>query len=60
MGEFSYYTHQELVIIACGSCICMLGIMYKVCMIEHGDIEENEEEETDESKALYEQSQNDD
>ena len=39
MGEFSYYTNKQLIIILVGLCTCMSGIMYKVCMLENADIE---------------------
>ena len=42
MGEFSYYTSRQLMIILLGLCTCMGGIMYKVCMLENADIEDDE------------------
>ena len=41
MGELDYYGEKELLMIGLGSSICVSGIMYKVCMLEP----ENDEEE---------------
>ena len=34
MEEFSYYTPQQLTLIFIGSSICVIGIMWKVCLLE--------------------------
>lgn len=37
MNEFAQYSYTNLGFIAVGSSLCMLGIMYKVCMLENAD-----------------------
>jgi glucose uptake protein GlcU len=39
MGEFQYYSDKELRIIAIGNIIAIVGIIFKVCMLESKDLE---------------------
>lgn len=41
MGEFQYYSDKELRIIAIGNSIALIGIIFKVCMLESKDLEED-------------------
>jgi hypothetical protein len=38
MGEFKYYSDKELRIIAIGNTISIVGIIFKVCMLESKDL----------------------
>lgn len=40
MNEFVYYKTYQLLFIAIGLCISVVGILYKVCMLENADIED--------------------
>lgn len=44
MGEFQYYSNQQLLFICLGSAISVCGIMYKLSMLENSDLEEKVEE----------------
>jgi hypothetical protein len=37
MNEFEYYNNYQLLLIGCGSCTAILGIMFKICMLETED-----------------------
>ena len=47
MGEFAYYTYTQLTFICLGSSISVLGIMYKLCMLENSDMLEPENDKVD-------------
>ena len=53
MGEFGYYSWTQLGFICLGSSISVLGIMYKLCMLENSDIVDphNEENKVDDDFA---------
>ena len=34
MNEFDFYTNNQLMLLFMGTCICVCGIFYKLCMLE--------------------------
>jgi hypothetical protein len=45
MGEFKFYSEDELRVIAIGNSISIFGIIYKVCTLESKDIEAEDKEQ---------------
>jgi hypothetical protein len=52
LGEFKYYNKQELWIIAVGNSISIIGIIYKVCVLEAKDLEKTEDEKNEEENTI--------